>query len=98
MGVKKGLDLLELLLALCDLLCVFGRFSLLYEFIQLLELTEAFCTRMNCSSSPSARWLTSYAFVVDVSADVFDALCVRWDVTVRSHCQCWLDTVVAAFF
>ena len=32
-------------------------------------------------------WLTSYAFVVDVSADVFDALCVRWDVTVRSHCQ-----------
>ena len=58
MGVKKGLNLLESLLALCDLLCVFGQFGLLYEFIQLLELTEAFCTRMNCSSSPSASWLT----------------------------------------
>ena len=51
------------------------------------SLLNFLCTRMKCSSSPSARWLTSYAFVVDVSADVFDALCVRWDVTVRSHCQ-----------
>ena len=47
MGVKKRLDLLESRLALCDLLCVFSRFGLLYEFLQLVELTESWCTRMN---------------------------------------------------
>ena len=58
LGVKKRLDLLESRLALCDLLCVFSRFGLLYEFLQLVELTESWCTRMICSSSHSARGLT----------------------------------------
>ena len=38
--------------------CVFSRFGLLYEFLQLVELTESWCTRRICSSSYSARGLT----------------------------------------
>ena len=70
----------------------------LVEFTQPLELTDSCCTRMNCLSSQSARWLTCYACAVDVSPDVFGTLCVRWDVTGWSHCQYLLKTAVAAQF
>ena len=77
MGVTKGLDfvfgrsgLLHEFVQLLELTESLLHSNELFEFIQLLELTVSCCTRMNCSNSRSAHWLTCYACAVDVSANI----------------------------